>query len=378
MNDNERKIKICILDYCGNFGGGLTYVVNLVRALKSKKDLSCVFVSYGQVADTYQNLFIKAKIKINILRIRPNNFEKTIRKRIFSIPYTTRLFSFLKNATDWSFEVKVDMLGSFDLLILPWGHRHKILNVTSMPVLLTIHDTILADHPRLLSKKDYQQEIESYMQNKSERNVRFIAVSNSTKNSLCSNFLICRKKVVVIPNGSDHLEAKTYRKVGSNMKNNYYFYAANTFPHKNHETLFRGLERSRSSFKLVLSGLGTDLASNRDRRSRKLNKLQKILFKRKNQKVIGCGYVTQDKYFKLLAESRAVIFPSLAEGFGFPVLEAIFCGKPLICADIPVLRETVKLVNGKVIWFDPKNEISLSDAINDFEKKYSKQVAFFK
>src|SRR5262249_37294389 len=44
-------------------------------------------------------------------------------------------------------------------------------------------------------------------------------------------------------------------------------------------------------------------------------------------------------YFYNLAQTFA--FPSLAEGFGFPVLEALACGTPVICSDAPALKELV-------------------------------------
>jgi glycosyltransferase involved in cell wall biosynthesis len=42
---------------------------------------------------------------------------------------------------------------------------------------------------------------------------------------------------------------------------------------------------------------------------------------------------------RLYAEATAVLVPSLSEGFGLPVIEALACGAPVIASDIPVLRE---------------------------------------
>ena len=42
----------------------------------------------------------------------------------------------------------------------------------------------------------------------------------------------------------------------------------------------------------------------------------------------------------LLSGARALLLPSFAEGFGFPVIEALQLGVPALCSDIPALRET--------------------------------------
>src|SRR5207302_45452 len=43
---------------------------------------------------------------------------------------------------------------------------------------------------------------------------------------------------------------------------------------------------------------------------------------------------------RLLQGARALLLPSFAEGFGFPVIEALALGVPALCSDIPALRET--------------------------------------
>ena len=49
--------------------------------------------------------------------------------------------------------------------------------------------------------------------------------------------------------------------------------------------------------------------------------------------------ISRDELASLYAESTAVLVPSLSEGFGIPVIEALACGAPVIASDIPVLRE---------------------------------------
>ena len=58
--------------------------------------------------------------------------------------------------------------------------------------------------------------------------------------------------------------------------------------------------------------------------------------------------------------ATAFIFPSLAEGFGLPLLEAMTCGAPVIASDIPVFHE---IADGAALYFNPNDHVALSDAM---------------
>jgi glycosyltransferase involved in cell wall biosynthesis len=51
---------------------------------------------------------------------------------------------------------------------------------------------------------------------------------------------------------------------------------------------------------------------------------------------------SDDKLAELLASTRAVVFPTIAEGCGLPVLESLWRGLPCVCSDLPVLRENTE------------------------------------
>jgi glycosyltransferase involved in cell wall biosynthesis len=72
------------------------------------------------------------------------------------------------------------------------------------------------------------------------------------------------------------------------------------------------------------------------------------------------GWVDDDELSDLRARARAMAFPTLAEGFGLPVLEAMVEGLPVLASDLPVLRE----VGGDAaVWFDPLDLESIAGAL---------------
>ena len=66
---------------------------------------------------------------------------------------------------------------------------------------------------------------------------------------------------------------------------------------------------------------------------------------------------------RLLKGARALLLPSFAEGFGFPVIEALALGVPAICSDIPALRETGGAVPE---YLDPLDGPGWRSAILDY------------
>ncbi|MGQ0776162.1 MAG: glycosyltransferase family 4 protein [Pseudonocardiales bacterium] len=72
------------------------------------------------------------------------------------------------------------------------------------------------------------------------------------------------------------------------------------------------------------------------------------------------GHVSDDELAALYARCTAFVFPSFYEGFGMPVHEALIAGAPVLCSDIPVLREIAEHL---VHFTDPHDDNALAKAI---------------
>jgi glycosyltransferase involved in cell wall biosynthesis len=77
-------------------------------------------------------------------------------------------------------------------------------------------------------------------------------------------------------------------------------------------------------------------------------------------RVVLTGYVADATKAALLGGADALVYPSLYEGFGLPVLEAMACGTPVIASDVAALPE---LVDGAGVLFDLADPDELAERI---------------
>ena len=79
-----------------------------------------------------------------------------------------------------------------------------------------------------------------------------------------------------------------------------------------------------------------------------------------SQQIIWLGYVPREELPKLYAAASVFAYPSLLEGFGLPVLEAMAVGTPVVCSNASSLPE---VVGNSAVMFNPKNLSEIRNAI---------------
>ncbi len=131
----------------------------------------------------------------------------------------------------------------------------------------------------------------------------------------------------------------------------YLLSVAYTHPHKNLPNLVRAFtaQPMAREFQLVLiGGRGTE------------EPVVEALARQSGGSVVRTGHLPREHVDCLYRQALAFVFPTLYEGFGMPVLEAMRNGLPVVCSDLPVLREVAGDAAG---YFDPLDRASIGTAL---------------
>jgi glycosyltransferase involved in cell wall biosynthesis len=147
--------------------------------------------------------------------------------------------------------------------------------------------------------------------------------------------------------------AEDLARVGERVPDQFAYFPANTWPHKNHLALLEALALLRDrglAIPLVCSGVKTDFFATIEARIREL-KLEDVRF---------LDYVGPTELRALYQLCRCVVFPTRFEGWGMPLTEAFAAGRPAACSAIPPLLEQSK---DAALTFDPDDPAAIADAL---------------
>jgi glycosyltransferase involved in cell wall biosynthesis len=178
---------------------------------------------------------------------------------------------------------------------------------------------------------------------------------------LVANLGVPRRKVAVIPPASplgaygEPTPADLARVAAAyDLPQTFALYPAQTWPHKNHLALVEALALLASEgvrLTVVCAGWKNDFYPTIERAAREAGVADRLRFP---------GHVSGPDLPALYRLARAFVFPSLFEGWGFPLLESFSAGLPVACSDIPVLRE---VVGDAAQTFAPKRPNELARAL---------------
>lgn len=240
-----------------------------------------------------------------------------------------------------------------------WGPRHHlpILVGRKIRTIVTVHDTVHLSCPKTMPLFHFI--IDRMLMGVSVRMAtKIIAVSNSTAADVVSYYKIDRKKVTTILHGSplnSHNDTETFE------KDHDFFLPANFFlvvgtlePRKNIERIFKAFIITKRKYKdinlVFIGGMGwkTDRLLSRIKRR---NEFPSIHFK---------GYASKKLLNHAYRKSLCLLFPSIYEGFGFPILEAMAHGTPVITSRVSSMPE---VAGNAALLVDPYNAHDIADAM---------------
>ena len=142
-----------------------------------------------------------------------------------------------------------------------------------------------------------------------------------------------------------------------------YCYISLAHPHKNHNKLFDALKILEEK-NLHLS-LAVTVESTQEDLIRKIEEINRNAI----IKIVNFGIVSKKKVLEVYASSKCLIFPSLEESFGLPLIEAVDMGLDVISSDLNYAYQAID----PSLTFNPNNDQSIADAIQKYnEGKCSK------
>lgn len=146
----------------------------------------------------------------------------------------------------------------------------------------------------------------------------------------------------------------------------YLIYPSIVRVHKNHARLFQAFtkfmkQQKVCDLKLVIVGTVSPEV---------INDLYELIEKNCNnntqsehikKQIVFTNFIPNDELNVLLSNALAMIFPSLYEGFGMPIIEAMSAGVPVACSNVTSLPE---VAGNAALFFDPRNVDEITDTIN--------------
>ena len=231
----------------------------------------------------------------------------------------------------------------------------------SLPCVLTLHDIQQEYHPEFFTAQELRFRRSTYKPS-AEKASLIITDSEFTRQTLVEKYQVPAARVHSIFMGVDHTvfrpdhsqeELQRLREKYC-LPEQFALYPANTWPHKNHVRLIRAWalfkKHASANCPLVLTGKA------REGHKSFLAEVEQLGLQRE---ILYLGYVPRREMPLLYAAASFLIFPSLFEGFGLPVLEAMASGCPVACSNLTALPE---IAGGAALLFDPHSEEEIAEA----------------
>ncbi len=328
----RRRIRVAVMMLTlasGRMGGTEVYAENLVanlRALNDDRfDITVVRAEQRHTASSGQPVSTSSPV-IGRTDTRSEHFrDVTVPFLTAGVTHGQKLLAWLGALTRrrrvWSF-IERAAGGPVDIAFYPFTAVQPQPPTSTKPVVV-VHDLQHLDMPSAFTVAQRWYRRLAY-ELPGARASAIVTVSDFTSASVIEHLRVSREKIHRVYPGIDtDLFRPGQRTVPADPV---LYYPARGLPHKNHARLFRAVERVRQAhpnLTLILSG--SDESS--------LHPLPDF--------VVHVGNITPTEIRDLYRGVTAVVFPSLYEGFGFPPLEALATGTPVVASRAGALPEVL-------------------------------------
>ena len=316
-----------------DFGIG-TYVRNLIQAL-ARIDSENRYVLLAKPGDG------------DALRGLPDNFQVALES---SPVYSVRELV----ALSWQiYRRDLDLYHSTHYVLPAW---------INSKVVVTIHDIIHLLYPEFLPSNLAFLYAQRMIRRSLSRGDRIIAVSQNTKTDLTQHFEVDGSKIQVIYNGVEDTFRtplppedlqRWLRELG--IAQPYLLFVGNPKPHKNLDTVVKAYARARR-----MAQLDAPLICVGNRNANEFKIRQRAEHLGVGDKVRLLGHVAQEALPAIYQGATLFLYPTLYEGFGLPVIEAMASGVAVITSNTSALKE---IAEGYAHLVDPLDVDGMAKAI---------------
>jgi len=247
----------------------------------------------------------------------------------------------------------------FDLVHSPCSYMFP--DLACFPTILTMLDLQHVHFPEFFSETEWKER-EALYRGACATARHIVCISEFTRQDLHASYGIPLEKMTttwIIPSQSAWTplrpEDRDTLLAHMGIKEPFLFFPAHCWPHKNHYRLIEAFARIQDelppNLKLIMTGKPFDAnhPAQEAIRSHGLGKL-----------IQHIGYRSPFEMKALFSGAHALVFPSLFEGFGMPVAEAIIIGCPVACSNTTSLPE---IAGPAAVTFDPMNIDEMAGAM---------------
>ena len=252
-------------------------------------------------------------------------------------------------------EVK-NHLDKIDLYFCPFGALWP--RPLPIPTVVNLVDIQEVFYPQFFTQMDMFNR-EYHFPGSTRMADRVITISHFSKRTIVQHHHVSSDKVTVAHLCADR---RFYRAAEAALplqvslpEGDFVFYPANHWRHKNHDMLLKGLRWLKTERGLKINAVFTGYEM-----SNGYPIEQKVKEYGLTEQVYTIGYVTVEQLAYLYTRARLLVFPSLFEGFGIPLVEAMAAGCPVVTANVTSLPE---IGLDAVEYFDPESPESIGQAI---------------
>ncbi|TFC01248.1 glycosyltransferase family 4 protein [Cryobacterium mannosilyticum] len=218
-----------------------------------------------------------------------------------------------------------------------------------VPVVLTVHDLLPFRHPEYVPGA-YSRVLRTMIRLAARGARRILTVSAASRSDIVRYLRIPASRVDVVPLAGQDQEANPTQLPRLPRQ---LLAVGNRMPHKNFPLLLEALSLIPEGARphLVVTGSHGD------------DPLTPVVARLGLEPWVSLrGWLHPDELDRLYAESSLIVFPTLFEGFGLPVLEAMSRGCPVVCADLPVLHE---VAGDAAVYVSPHDAAALAATISE-------------